>query len=859
MKTKYLLTALALAGGFAACTQEDVLVEQGNLQSKVIEKSLGKLTFNVTGDVESRMTGANWDNQDILGLMWFNPSYEVEGKLTDMGNGMLWANNPFYFVEGSQSDFASKTNVMEGTHIAYYPYQTAWGDDKLQQIAGKEYLNIYASAEQQTDLTDRYDWMREHTNMFSKVHELTGDKAGLSKTNEIAMKQFNNIITVTPEFKNMPADLTVTRYYFEANAAKVFPTKAIVDPYAGEDGEIWPRFHKDFLNGWTGFTQLDSIYDPQVMVKTVAVNYPEAVAYTDANGKGFGFTLLPVAEGDLKNAALTGYGAVSETAHGITLYAETNYGIIPVTEVTVRMGDKMDGAIEETATWNKIFYGADNCTIPTDWERYGLVGKAGYTIQTKAVFDFENIIPQTEFTCIGNNADLDAALERIATYKTLLGAKYDAATINLCNEVEFTTFGEDGDFWGYIDANDSEVDITVQGNGETVINWIGKHYLSKEIESVALNNATAAETRAAAEGVELPADHLFNQPWNVDGSLLLNGKHITSWITVKAGGYLKVNGSARYVQVEGLGEGLNLGEVTNLKVAENGKFTNGSTAATAETAPEIIINKLWNKGKVVNFTTIESVQENTESATIELKKAKGKNLFQIGEVAWDGDQKPAALRYNELPTIEESVKSIGKIFAKVATDASIDASQQSYQAGEDVLKAMENFANEVIISAAAVDFRNHTSVARRNCLYNVMYTNLIANGEVEFITDNRLTASVLLVRKMTVNKGKSLKLSNFNNELADFAYSVAAYIALSTELNAGSTLYINGQTVLVAPALIVEGTGATLDGQNKAKSIIYSLPLNASGFNVTSNVTLNSVGEFNIDALIDSVINGILY
>lgn len=234
MKTKYLLTALALAGGFAACTQEDVLVEQGNLQSKVIEKSLGKLTFNVTGDVESRMTGAKWDNQDILGLMWFNPSYLVEGDLTNMGNGMLWANNPFYFVEGSQSDFASKTNVMEGTHIAYYPYQTAWGDDKLQQIAGKEYLNIYASAEQQTNLTDRYDWMREHTNMFSKVHELTGDKAGLSKTNEIAMKQFNNIITVTPYFENMPADLTVTRYYFEANAAKVFPTKATVDPYTGE-------------------------------------------------------------------------------------------------------------------------------------------------------------------------------------------------------------------------------------------------------------------------------------------------------------------------------------------------------------------------------------------------------------------------------------------------------------------------------------------------------------------------------------------------------------------------------------------------------------------------------------------------
>lgn len=171
---------------------------------------------------------------------------------------------------------------------------------------------------------------------------------------------------------------------------------------------------------------------------------------------------------------------------------------------------------------------------------------------------------------------------------------------------------------------------------------------------------------------------------------------------------------------------------------------------------------------------------------------------------------------------------------------------------------MENFANEVIISAAAVDFRNHTSMPRRNCLYNVMYTNLIANGEVEFITDNRLTASVLLVRKMTVNKGKSLKLTNFNDDLVDFAYSVAAYIALSTELNAGSTLYINGQTVLVAPALIVEGTGATLDGKDKAESIIYSLPLNASGFNVTSNVTLNSVGDFDVDALIDTLIDKIL-
>lgn len=415
---------------------------------------------------------------------------------------------------------------------------------------------------------------------------------------------------------------------------------------------------KDFLNGWTGFTQLDEIYDPQVMVKTVAVNYPEAVAYTDAKEQGFGFTLLPVAEGDLKNAELTGYGAVSETAHGITLYAETNYGIIPVTEVTVRMSDKMDGAIEETATWNKIFYGADDCTIPTDWERYGLVGKAGYTIQTKAVFDFENIIPVTEFTCISNNAELDATLETIATYKTLLGAKYPAATINLCDEVEFTTFGEDGDFWGYIDANDSEVDITVQGNGETVINWIGKHYLSAEIDGVLLNNATAAETRAAAEGVELPACKYFTQPWDVYGSLLLNGTHYKgNYITVKAGGYLKVNGAAGYVQVEGLGEGLNLGQVNNLKVAENGKFTNGSTAATAETAPEIIINNLKNYGKVVNFTTIEYVEANAESATIELKKAKGKNLFHIGQVAWyTGNTRPT--EYAAIPTCDESVKEI---------------------------------------------------------------------------------------------------------------------------------------------------------------------------------------------------------
>lgn len=838
MKSKYLLMSLALAGGFAACSQEEILTEQQSVQSKVIEKSLGQLTFNVTGDTESRMTGSSWDNQDILGLVWFNPSYQAGEGAVEMGNGCLWANNPFYFVDGSQSDFQSKTNVMEGTHIAYYPYQTVWGDDKVQQIAGKELLKVYAAAEQKTDLNDRYDWMREHTNMFSKVHTLTGDKAGLSKTNEIAMKQFNNIVAVSPEFVNCPADLTIEKYYFEAKSA-VFPTAGTVNPY----NEAWPRMQKDFLNGWTAFTALSEIYTPTAMSKTVSVAYDEAISFEDA--AGFGFTLLPVSTEDL--------GKVSKKSHGITLYAETNYGKIPVTTVTVRMGDKMDGAIEEESTLNKIFYGADDCTIPTDWERYGLVNKAGYTITMKAEFDFENVEAQKIYPDVCDNDELDAALTRIGTYKSLLGAGYTEATIVLCENATFTTMGEDGDFWQYIDDNDSGVNVSVEGmiiaeEPATTITWVGKHYLSKEIPNVKLNIAAPAETRSAS-ATELAADKTFEQNWEVTGELVNNG-NATGTITVKAAGNFTNNKTATDVVVEEGGNGLNLGYVEYLTNA--GKFTNGKSSVTPVTAQQIVIEYLNNSGSVVNYTTIEFVAEN-EGGTIELKKAKGKNLFSIGAVAWNENDNRVEFKAVAFPEFEESVEKIGKIFAKVATDASVAENQQAYQAGEDVLKAMENFANEVIISAAQVDFRNHTSQFRRNCCYNAKYTNIVANGEVEFISDNRLTASILLVRKLTVNKGKSLKLSNFNNELVDFAYSTAAYVALSVEMNENSTLFVNGQAVLVAPVMNFNGNGVTLDGANKKKSFIYSLPLNASNLTI-GNVTLNQIEGLNVDALIDELL-----
>lgn len=123
MKTKYLLTALALPAMFAACSQEDVLSNENMLQSTdVLGKIAGDVAFNF--DSNSRLvwgaTGnAAWEANDEFSLFWVNSGMTAFTENTSLDGNI----NALYKKDGST--FTSENILYEGKHLMVYPVDKA--------------------------------------------------------------------------------------------------------------------------------------------------------------------------------------------------------------------------------------------------------------------------------------------------------------------------------------------------------------------------------------------------------------------------------------------------------------------------------------------------------------------------------------------------------------------------------------------------------------------------------------------------------------------------------------------------------------------------------------------------------------
>ena len=120
MKTKFILTAMCLPLAFAACTNEDVLVENQNaLENNEVVKFKLSATYGTDG-AESRMVNNNgtflWEGTDVLGaVMNFD------------GENRNYSNNKFINTltePSSVVDFTTQSTTMVGDYLFYYPYST---------------------------------------------------------------------------------------------------------------------------------------------------------------------------------------------------------------------------------------------------------------------------------------------------------------------------------------------------------------------------------------------------------------------------------------------------------------------------------------------------------------------------------------------------------------------------------------------------------------------------------------------------------------------------------------------------------------------------------------------------------------
>ena len=217
MKRINYLFALALPAFFAACTQDELVTsDAGNNGLNLVENPIENfsLEVNIEDGIGTRMVGNNFEVGDQMGLVWFNPWFN--GGQNQLNGKEFYANNRMTISQDADGKgvWTSDAVIMEGTHFAYLPFQTAWKNQDvypLQVKGGKEALRLYNETDQRDDVSNRLYWTYNHATYLSPAYEFTEDNggAGISDERAIRLELFSNRLNIQPVFENFPSDLTV--------------------------------------------------------------------------------------------------------------------------------------------------------------------------------------------------------------------------------------------------------------------------------------------------------------------------------------------------------------------------------------------------------------------------------------------------------------------------------------------------------------------------------------------------------------------------------------------------------------------------------------------------------------------------
>ena len=243
MKTKSLLTALALPAIFAACTNEEFVeaIEGQQPVQEIVGANLvsNGLSINVTNGIESRMTQDGvWTLTDKLGLGWLNVNAggidKVQEETSTHKDHVLYANHMFQ-LEAEGGDFTTYGNVYEGYHFAYFPYV------RMNQVGTKKIdykVNNKQTESWETDRNNRALYLSPQIFLTSK--DVQDDKLVTEKsfemnkiTNQLVLK--TNIGSDIREQEALTS-LAVTEVEVKMNANGV----ASVAPFV-KDAELLPR------------------------------------------------------------------------------------------------------------------------------------------------------------------------------------------------------------------------------------------------------------------------------------------------------------------------------------------------------------------------------------------------------------------------------------------------------------------------------------------------------------------------------------------------------------------------------------------------------------------------------------------
>lgn len=837
MKRKYLI-ALALPALLAACTQEEIGQEAvGNDRLNLVENPIENfsLEVNVGDEAETRLTtDPKWEVGDKMGLVWFNPYYISGGVTKQLNVPEFFANNQFTINNNDgAAQWTSDAVIMEGTHFAYFPFQTVWGEEYLQVKGGQEMLKLYNATEQKDDVNNRLDWMMNHQTMLSPVYSYTADEnsAGISDERRIELYLFSNRLNIKPVFKHGPSDLVVYSYTLQtkdrSDLAKPFVTEAQIKANALPTSDVfsgcnWATVNK---NG----VVLSNIYKPTKYANALSVTYENAVSSSEA--PKFAFLLLPATD----KGQWSGSWADAKEASKLELVALTNYGTITVTEVSGKFD--ANTTTESTISLSKLYYNAEEGSSAANADvQVGFINNAGTTRGAStgvngditATFDFENIEFTLPYVC--NNQSYDLALEMIKNYNEKVGEKN--FTITLCEKPEFTDLA----FTKGIEEVEEELGVNIKVQGQV---WYD------ELDNKHFSEITWYGTKNSIEQRISNVEHFIAKGATLTSTVApnINGKGLNV-TTVLNGGTLKNYWAAESVTVEKGGTAYNYdtknAEYTGSidKVVNYGTVYNMASYTTAK-EDQPVIGDLYNYGLVKNYAEILDVKENNNATTEVANTAKivlldNTNKFNGATIGamfsiLAADSYDTIL-FDEMGWLDNNIEY-------TVDDAN------SVIAGRHLAIALNNYATNVLVKDG-VNIDATAGVALNGNEYKARIT---FEGKTAFTFssaaqfDNEFMIGEIILAKGATVTFKNQLVENGGQPSENDYYGLVAY---RTALNDGASFTLNNGVQYITRTLYVEPKATVKIRTGELYSKILYRYFTQEGATVTSNGNINLMPNF---------------
>lgn len=481
MKTKHILTAIALPALLAACSQDEDL--SGALSQKDFS-NIPTVDVNFTASIDgnsptTRMaTRFDWEEGDKVGLAWLGEG----SKITIDGDA--YQNHPLFCTDAVAKSFKTETMLYVGSYYAYMPY-----NEKITDVVPMEF-----DASNQELAATSASYAKKAIYISPKLTKLDGETAGIGKNTKLNLSRLSNAVTVNLTFGNAAKfeGLKVMGISVDAKntgSTSVLPASFKYKPTEDVDVKDWSDMASTaIITGTTGnFFHTDG--PATATVGAIEATSKEGLAVTDDQLTTYILTL-----------------AATEAATKLEVVVSTNYG-----DVTVDLDSEGAGTGKAIVIKDKGTTEAKTIANAKIFNNFGASGSLDVYVDMSKLR-----IPSTVTT----QAELNEALKTLA----ITGAETD---------VEITVNPEQPNSTNTVDL----IDFTFpEGLGTTVTLTAGANATSGFAfkGNTIINSQLALASAATVDGT-MTINNLVNDVKVQQTALTMNTNKV---LTVNAGAKL---------------------------------------------------------------------------------------------------------------------------------------------------------------------------------------------------------------------------------------------------------------------------------------------------------------------------------